>query len=110
MFRKKVLNKGSIQAISHVFTKKYVQRIEDHMIKQLYKEGVLVTLNTDDPAFFNVELLDEYWNLYSKLNFSLDEIKDIILNSIKASFITETKKYIFINKVNTEWEKWKKYL
>lgn len=90
---------------SNVFTKKYVQKIEDHMIRDFYKNNILVTVNTDDPAFFNVELLDEYWNLYNKLGFSLEDIKKVIINSFKASFISETKRNEFINKVNSEWDK-----
>ncbi|MBQ3922189.1 MAG: adenosine deaminase, partial [Spirochaetales bacterium] len=50
---------------SNVFTKKYVQKIEDHPIRPFFDKGVIVTVNTDDPTFFNVSLLDEYWNLYT---------------------------------------------
>ncbi len=91
---------------SNIFTKRFVKKIEDHPIKFLFQKGVLVTLNTDDPAFFNVDLLDEYWNLYSKLDFSLDDIKKIIINGFKASFITDDEKNSFIKKVNLAWDKY----
>lgn len=91
---------------SNIFTKRFVKKIEDHPIKSLYDKGILVTLNTDDPAFFNVELLDEYWNLYTKLNFSLNDIKNVIINGFKASFISEDKKKNYIKKVNEAWDKY----
>ena len=89
---------------SNIFTKRFVKKIEDHPIKELFQKNVLVTLNTDDPAFFNVELLDEYWNLYSKLNFSLDDIKKVIINGFKVSFISDNLKKEYINEVNKNWD------
>lgn len=92
---------------SNVFTKKYVKKYEEHPIKKFYEKGILVTVNTDDPTFFNVELIEEYWNLYEKLNFSLEDIKNLIINGFKASFLSEKKKKKFIKKVNLIWKKYK---
>ena len=91
---------------SNTFTKKIVSRIEDHPIRALYDAGCFVTVNTDDPAFFGVSLIDEYWNLYSKLNFTLDEIKTIILNGFKASFISDSAKKKYTSAVNKAWKEW----
>ena len=63
-----------------------------------------MTVNTDDPTFFNVSLLDEYWNLYTKLNFTLDEIKQIIINAFEVSFMPENDKKAYIEEVNKAWE------
>ncbi|MBR6060789.1 MAG: adenosine deaminase [Spirochaetales bacterium] len=90
---------------SNVFTKKYVQKIEEHPIRPFFDKGVIVTVNTDDPTFFNVNLLDEYWNLYSKLNFTLDEIKQIIINAFEVSFMPEADKAKYIEEVNKAWGK-----
>ena len=89
---------------SNVFTKKYVQKIEDHPIRPFFDKGVIVTVNTDDPTFFNVSLLDEYWNLYTKLNFTLDEIKQVIINAFEVSFMPENDKKAYIEEVNKAWE------
>lgn len=90
---------------SNVFTARYVKKIEQHPIKEFHEKGVVVTLNTDDPLFFNVELLDEYWNLYSKLKFSLDDIKQVIINGFKASFMSDAKKDAYIKEVENKWHK-----
>ena len=91
---------------SNVFTKRFVQRIEDHPIYEFYKRGVLVTLNTDDPTFFGINLIDEYWNIYSKSDLNLTDIKNIIINGFKASFLKEKQKKKYIKKVNKCWEKY----
>ena len=34
--------------------------IEAHPLRRLFDAGIQVTLNTDDPTFFNTTLTDEY--------------------------------------------------
>lgn len=91
---------------SNTFTKKVVSRMEDHPIKQLYDKGVFVTVNTDDPTFFKQSLIDEYWNVYSKCKFTLDEILDLICNSFKASFISDSKKKSYCAEARKAWKEW----
>ncbi len=89
---------------SNVFTKKIVKKIEDHPVRKLYDSGIMVTINTDDPTFFHTTTIDEYWNLYSKLNFSLEEIKNIIINGFKACFLDDSSKKHYIRTAETAWK------
>lgn len=89
---------------SNVFTKKYVPSYEEHPIRAFFDKGLMVTVNTDDPLFFKVQLLDEYWNLHTKLKFSKDELKQLIVNSFKASFLPESEKESFLKKVDEAWK------
>ncbi len=91
---------------SNTFTKKVVSRIQDHPIRQLYDQGCFVTVNTDDPAFFKVSLIDEYWNLYSKLHFTAEDIRKIIINGFKAAFISDSAKKKYTTSVNKAWKEW----
>lgn len=91
---------------SNVFIGTYVKNMTEHPIRELFDKGILVTLNTDDPTFFRANLIDEYWNLYSKLNFNLKEIKKIIQNGFTAAFISEAKKKAYIREVNKAWKNW----
>ncbi len=88
---------------SNVFTKKIVKKIEDHPVRELYDRGVIITINTDDPTFFHVSTIDEYWNLYSKLNFTFEEIKSIIINGFNACFLKESEKVRYIKSVEEKW-------
>jgi adenosine deaminase len=71
---------------SNIFTGKYVREEENHPVRQFYDNGIIVTLNTDDPEIFDVRLSDEYLKLYDKLNFSIEEIIEIVKNSVLATF------------------------
>ncbi len=88
---------------SNVFTKKFVKKIKEHPVKKFFDNGICVTLNTDDPLFFGVELLDEYWNAYSKIGFKKSELKKIVRNSFEASFLPDEKKGEFLKKIDECW-------
>jgi len=88
---------------SNIITQKYVTRAEDHPVRALFDQGVLVVINTDDPTFFNCTLIDEFWLLHSKLKFSMKEIKQVVINGFKASFLSEDEKSSYIQAVETAW-------
>lgn len=88
---------------SNVFTKKYVKTMSEHPIKTFYEKKVPVTLATDDPIFFGVELLDEYWNLFSELGFKMEDIKKIILAGFEYSFLSDSEKRNYEKSVEKSW-------
>ena len=88
---------------SNVFTKKYVKSLSEHPFRAFFDRGMLVTLNTDDPLFFGAELLDEYWNACTQMNFTDEELKQVILNSFKASFLSESEKSAACSAVEEAW-------
>lgn len=90
---------------SNTFTKKVVQEAKDHPIKEFYKKGMLVTVNTDDPVFFKSNLLDEYEVCRSALKFSMDEIKQLVKNAYIASFLSDEEKKYYLAKVDEAFAK-----
>ncbi len=95
-----------VSPTSNIFTKHYVSRFEDHPFKKLYDAGCFVTLNTDDPTFFKVDLLDEYWNIYHKLHFKIEDIKQVILNGFNAAFMSDEEKQGYRDAVEKAWTQW----
>ncbi len=71
---------------SNIFTKKYVQKLEEHPIRLFFDKSINVTLNTDDPTLFGIELVEEFVNLFNHLNFSVEELLQIMKNTIYATF------------------------
>ena len=78
--------------MSNIFTKKYVSSYKDHPIRKFYDKGIYVTVNTDDPTIFGMELIDEYLNLLENNIFSLTEIFDLIKKNLYATFLTAPEK------------------
>jgi aminodeoxyfutalosine deaminase len=58
-----------------------------HPIRELYNAGVPVTINSDDPPLFNTTLNTEVKLLFTPFNFEINTINEILLNSIRYSFM-----------------------
>jgi adenosine deaminase len=70
-----------------------VARLEDHPIRGFAERGVLVTVNTDDPAMFDTDLSREYALLVERLGFTPAGIKQLILNAVEASWLPDGRKH-----------------
>jgi aminodeoxyfutalosine deaminase len=68
------------------------ESFKHHPIRQFYDEQLLVTLNTDDPALFGTTMAREYQVAQDVYGFTNDELKQLAMNSFRASFLPEDKK------------------
>ncbi len=89
---------------SNTFTKAVVKEAKEHPVKSFFKKGIPVTINTDDPVFFKTNLLQELWICYDQINFTMPEIKQLILNSFTASFMTKSEKEFWCEKVESSFK------
>lgn len=65
---------------------------DEHPLRKLYDTGVLITINSDDPALFGTSLSQEYGILQSVFGFSNEEMLEVSLNSVHVSFLSEGEK------------------
>lgn len=68
--------------------------ISQHNIKQLLELGVRVTINSDDPAYFGGYMNENFFATQEGLNLSQQDLYQISLNAINASFLDEDRKAI----------------
>jgi adenosine deaminase len=66
--------------------------IEDHNIGRLLDRGVVVTINSDDPAYFGGYIGDNYRAVHGGLGLSDEQMATIAANSIEASFASDARK------------------
>ncbi len=78
---------------------------KEHPVKNYFKEGLMVTVNSDDPSMFDTSITNEYLVLIQKFGFSLEEIRKVNFNSIEASFMTDEEKDVMRGTFNKEWER-----
>jgi adenosine deaminase/aminodeoxyfutalosine deaminase len=64
----------------------------EHPIREYFDQGLMVTLNSDDPAFFGSTVENEYRLAHSTHGFTRDELKTLAANSFRASFLPEAEK------------------
>jgi len=78
---------------------KVFENYSQHNIKKLLDYGLNVTVNSDDPAYFKGYLNQNFINLYQNLDISKKDIIKLIKNSFNSSFISESLKKQYINKL-----------
>ena len=69
-----------------------VQRVEDHPIKQLFDQGVKVTISSDDPEVLDTNLNNEYRIAHEMLGMSLEDIAVCNRYAAEAAFVPAAEK------------------
>lgn len=69
-----------------------VATIAEHPARPLLDEGVRVTINTDNPGLFAIDLTHELEACRDELGFTDDELRRVTENAIDASFVDEKVK------------------
>jgi aminodeoxyfutalosine deaminase len=70
-----------------------------HPLRRYFDAGLLVTLNSDDPAFFGSDVANEYLLAHTEQGFSQNELRQLAANSILASFLPESEKNLWLAKI-----------
>ena len=82
---------------SNIATRIYPS-FKDHPVKKLFDKGVKITVNSDDPPFFNASITGEY-EVMSNLGLSNEQLISLTHNAIQYSFCDEKTKNFLISKV-----------
>ncbi|MEI1689561.1 adenosine deaminase [Acinetobacter baumannii] len=76
-----------------------VKDMKDHNIRRLLQKGVHVTVNSDDPSYFGGYMNDNFFAIQQALDLSNDELKQLVINSFEASFISDEEKQKWISEI-----------
>jgi adenosine deaminase len=71
-----------------------VAALADHPARRLLDEGLVVTINTDDPGLFGIDLTHELEVCRRDLRFTDDDLRRVTGNAIDASFLAEDAKAV----------------
>jgi adenosine deaminase len=75
------------------------KKLKDHNLKKLLHNGLMVMVNSDDPAYFGGYINKNLIECQKALNLSKEDVKKLIINSFKSSFLKEDKKKEWIEKI-----------
>ena len=67
-------------------------KVSDHNLKTLLDQGLCVTVNSDDPAYFGGYLQDNFLAVAEGLELSRAQLAQLARNSIEASFLEPATK------------------
>jgi aminodeoxyfutalosine deaminase len=71
--------------------------IAEHPAKSYFDQGLMITLNSDDPAMFGTTLSREYQLAQETFSFTDEHLRELARNSFEASFLPAEKKLEFLN-------------
>lgn len=77
-----------------------IQDLAESPVKAQLQAGLLVTVNSDDPAYFGGYIASNYAQLAAALDLSRDDIIRLARNSFEASFLTEAEKAIYLREID----------
>jgi len=78
-----------------------VDRVVDHPLPRMMEEGLLVSVNSDDPAYFGGYVGENYFALADDLGFGEQRLAMLAANSIVSSFLDETRKEELLNELES---------
>ena len=76
------------------------ENLKNHNLKKMLKKGLRVMVNSDDPAYFGGYLNKNLIETSKALDLDINDIKTLILNSFKSSFLDDEKKNDWIKSIN----------
>ena len=71
---------------------KVIRDLKDYPLLEMIDKGLLVTINSDDPAYFGGYMNENYLGIAHSLNLSKKQITLLAKNSIRASWLSEKEK------------------
>ena len=81
-----------------------VDSIEVHPFKKYFDNDIRVTLNTDNRLISNTTLTDEYLLAAKTFNLTSSDIRSLIINGFKSTFLPHKERKIMLNQIINELE------
>ena len=75
------------------------EKLENHNLKKMLDKGLRVMVNSDDPAYFGGYLNKNLIETSKALNLNMADVKVLIQNSFKSSFLNENSKNNWLSKI-----------
>lgn len=75
------------------------ERMQDHNILTMLEQGLMVTVNADDPSYFGGYMNDNFYAMDEALPMSEEQLVKLIINSFNASFLSTKDKAKWISEV-----------
>ena len=81
-----------------------VRSLKYHPAKYYYKQGIRVTLNTDNRLMSNTTLTREFMLAHELFNFNLHDFREITIIAMKSAFLHHNERKRMIQSIAEEFE------
>ena len=74
--------------------------MQQHPLKKLLDKGLCVSIHSDDPAYFGGYMLENYQAVTAALDLSMQDIRLLAKNAIRASFLSKNDQQALLHKLS----------
>lgn len=79
---------------------KVFHSLDAHNLKRLLDQGLNVTVNSDDPAYFGGYVLDNYMQTAQALDLRAEQLRTLAANSLRSSFLPAQERQAWLDRLN----------
>ena len=76
-----------------------VDDLQDHPVPEMLRQGLHVTINSDDPAYFGGYVNENYRQLAQAVGLTREQVTLLARNSFEGAFLTSAEKAAYIDEV-----------
>jgi adenosine deaminase len=76
------------------------EHMQQHNLRQLLDAGLVVTVNSDDPAYFGGYINDNFIEAFDALSLQREHARQLARNSFFASFLEPSRKQQYLDEVD----------
>lgn len=76
------------------------KELKQHNLKTLLHDGLCITINSDDAAYFGGYVVDNYLACHAQLGLTAEDIVLLAQNSFKASFLSDAQKAKYLREIS----------
>lgn len=81
-----------------------VKDLKDHPLKKMLDKNLVVTVNSDDPAYFGGQVNANYYDTAVAINLSLEDLYQLAKNSFTASFLPKANIDAFVAELDAYYQ------
>ncbi|HEX6220575.1 MAG TPA: adenosine deaminase [Acidimicrobiia bacterium] len=78
-----------------------VDKVSDHPLPEMMEAGLLVSVNSDDPAYFGAYVGENYFALADDLGLGEQRLAMLAANSIESSFLDDERKEQLLKEIES---------
>lgn len=79
---------------------KVVGQLQQHNLATMLRQGLRVTVNSDDPAYFGGYIADNYLQSALALGLNRQELVELARNSFLGAFLPNEQKHLWLSKLD----------
>ena len=78
---------------------KVIKNLEEYPLIEMMEKGLLVTIHSDDPAYFGGYMNENFYRVAKAINLTKLHIAELAKNSFRASWLKQSEKEIMLQKI-----------